>query len=175
MWLLSRVESTAGPDPDRLLAIGLLVVLAATDRLDGYLARRLHAVSGVGSGLDAVADKTVQFGPLFYFAVIRSPVFTAVPLWLPSILLGLDLLLTVSWVIMHLALGRRLPASHNTAGRAAGLLLFALLIWITTDSPPIGVTVGGIAVVSVSVLAVGWYLRDWYRGVPPPAGRDSTI
>lgn len=150
------------------------MVIAATDRLDGYLARRLNAVSSFGSTADAVADKAVQFGPLFYFAIVRSPAFTPVPLWLPWILLGLDLLLTLSWAMMHVAMGRRLPSSHNTAGRVAGLLLFALLVWITAGLPPTGVTAGGLATAAISIVSVGWYLRDWYRGVGSAGGQERN-
>lgn len=166
LWLLAGVEPSAGgaPDVDRVLAIALLVTLAATDRLDGYLARRLDAVSSFGSAADAVADKTVQFGPLLYFALVGSPAFTPVPLWLPTALLALDLLLTAVWGVLHLAMGRRLPASHNAAGRVTGLLLFALVIWITADLPAPGVAVGGPLAVAVSVVSAGWYVRDWYRG-----------
>ncbi|RMI09786.1 CDP-diacylglycerol--glycerol-3-phosphate 3-phosphatidyltransferase [Cellulomonas triticagri] len=43
----------------RLVALGLFVVAAATDRVDGYLARRLGLVTDLGKLLDPIADKAL--------------------------------------------------------------------------------------------------------------------
>ena len=87
--ILARdAEPSAGSaGGDRALLVGVLVAVAATDWLDGYLARRIHAVSSFGSTVDGVADKAVQFVPLFWFALVDSPAFPPVSLWLPSLLL----------------------------------------------------------------------------------------
>ncbi|WP_296490235.1 CDP-diacylglycerol--glycerol-3-phosphate 3-phosphatidyltransferase [Rhodoferax sp.] len=46
-----------GPDTKNLIATVMFVVFAATDWLDGYLARKLNQVSAFGAFLDPVADK----------------------------------------------------------------------------------------------------------------------
>lgn len=165
LWLLSRVDpafpSTA--DFDRGLAVLVLAVVASTDWLDGYLARRLHAVSSFGSTVDAVADKAVQFVPLFWFALVDSTVFPHVPLWMPVVLFGLDALLTIAWLVLHHGTGFRLPSSHNRAGRMTGWTLFALLLWITAGLPAAGVAVIGTTAVIFSSLSVIGYLRSWVR------------
>ncbi|MDO9144537.1 CDP-diacylglycerol--glycerol-3-phosphate 3-phosphatidyltransferase [Rhodoferax sp.] len=46
-----------GPDTKNLVATVMFVVFAATDWLDGYLARKLNQVSAFGAFLDPVADK----------------------------------------------------------------------------------------------------------------------
>jgi CDP-diacylglycerol--glycerol-3-phosphate 3-phosphatidyltransferase/cardiolipin synthase len=43
----------------RLVALGLFVVAAATDRVDGYLARRMGLVTDLGKLLDPIADKAL--------------------------------------------------------------------------------------------------------------------
>ena len=45
------------PASQNLLATVLFVVFAATDWLDGYLARKLNQASAFGAFLDPVADK----------------------------------------------------------------------------------------------------------------------
>jgi CDP-diacylglycerol--glycerol-3-phosphate 3-phosphatidyltransferase/cardiolipin synthase len=43
----------------RLVATGLFVLAAATDRVDGYLARRMGLVTDLGKMLDPIADKAL--------------------------------------------------------------------------------------------------------------------
>src|SRR6476661_4697035 len=43
--------------PHRWWAMGIFAVMAVTDKLDGYLARRLNQTSKLGTVLDPVADK----------------------------------------------------------------------------------------------------------------------
>ncbi len=50
-------ESVAGQAEKNLIATVMFVVFAATDWLDGYLARKLNQASSFGAFLDPVADK----------------------------------------------------------------------------------------------------------------------
>lgn len=50
-------DSTLVPHSKNLLATGVFLLAAATDWLDGYLARRLNQSSAFGAFLDPVADK----------------------------------------------------------------------------------------------------------------------
>ena len=58
LWLLL---ASGGDEADawtfRWWAVGVYAVMALTDKLDGYLARRLNQVSRLGTILDPVADK----------------------------------------------------------------------------------------------------------------------
>ena len=58
LWLiLADAGPDPGPRPLRWVAIGVFGVMALTDKLDGYLARRLNQTSRLGTILDPVADK----------------------------------------------------------------------------------------------------------------------
>ena len=50
-------DATASADEKNLIATVMFVVFAATDWLDGYLARKLNQASAFGAFLDPVADK----------------------------------------------------------------------------------------------------------------------
>jgi CDP-diacylglycerol--glycerol-3-phosphate 3-phosphatidyltransferase len=50
-------DATASADEKNLIATVMFVVFAATDWLDGYLARKLNQTSSFGAFLDPVADK----------------------------------------------------------------------------------------------------------------------
>ena len=59
LWML-LIDAGGTPQPvhrHRFYALGIFAVMAATDKLDGYLARRLNQTSKLGETLDPVADK----------------------------------------------------------------------------------------------------------------------
>ena len=60
-YLPASVMTLAGKD---LASTAIFVVAAATDWLDGYLARRLNQASAFGAFLDPVADKLMVTGAL---------------------------------------------------------------------------------------------------------------
>ncbi len=76
LWLLIVV---AGPS---YLAVVLWIALAATDGLDGYLARR-HGTTRSGAFLDPLADKALVLGAMW--AIVAADGFW----WLPVALITL--------------------------------------------------------------------------------------
>ena len=71
------------PVSRELFALGIFLTAAATDLLDGYLARRWKQVTTVGTLLDPIADKLADFG---------RPGFAgghpAVPAWMVILIIG---------------------------------------------------------------------------------------
>jgi len=67
------------PEPNKnLIATVLFVVFAATDWLDGYLARKLNQASSFGAFLDPVADKFLVCASLLVLVQLhRADVFVA--------------------------------------------------------------------------------------------------
>jgi cardiolipin synthase len=74
-----------------MAAAVLFAIAAATDLIDGYLARRLHSATSSGAYLDPIADKLLLSGVFLALAIIRSA-----PLWLVAVIFGRDLLILVS-------------------------------------------------------------------------------
>ncbi len=66
------------PATQNLIATVMFVVFAATDWLDGYLARKLNQVSSFGAFLDPVADKFLVCASLLVLVHLRrADVFVA--------------------------------------------------------------------------------------------------
>lgn len=148
--------------PDRLALVGLFLLMAATDWVDGYLARRLQATTRWGSTADAIADRLVLLLPLLYVAINEPAGFPDVPLWIPLWLLGLDAVTTAAWLVARRRYGARRPMTHNLPGQAGIWLLFALVLWVMADldgGVVVPLALAGLVLVSSSAAV---YLRRWF-------------
>src|SRR5215216_5953815 len=65
------------------LALGIFLVAAATDLLDGYLARRWKQVTTIGTLLDPIADKLLISAALISLVQVRT-----LPGWMAILIIG---------------------------------------------------------------------------------------
>jgi len=64
LYYLAGIREGAAHEIYRLSALILFIVIAATDALDGYLARRRGEITRLGSILDPIADKALMLSSL---------------------------------------------------------------------------------------------------------------
>jgi cardiolipin synthase len=82
--------------------IPLFILISLTDIADGYLARRLHASSRLGSYLDPIADKILLSGTFLVLALNG-----AIESWVAAVVLGRDFLILATAGVLYLTTGRR--------------------------------------------------------------------
>ena len=109
------------------LAAAIFVVGAATDGLDGYLARRYDSTTRTGIWLDPLADKILVAAPVLTLAAIGD-----FPVWAAVILVARELAVSLLRAVLGLR-GRSLPAS-----RAAKVKTTLQLLAITLYILPLG-------------------------------------
>jgi CDP-diacylglycerol---glycerol-3-phosphate 3-phosphatidyltransferase len=68
---------------NEMLALGIFLLAAATDLLDGYLARRWGQITTVGTLLDPIADKLLVSSALVALVEVR-----VVPAWMAIVVIG---------------------------------------------------------------------------------------
>jgi cardiolipin synthase (CMP-forming) len=112
-WLIVHERTTAA-------GLILFVAVAATDWVDGYVARRTGQVSELGKVLDPVADRLAITSGLL--ALVMRDAF---PLWAALLVLIRDALVLV--VGAALLAGRRVSLDVRTVGKVATFTLMAAI------------------------------------------------
>jgi len=128
---------------------------AATDFLDGFLARRLNATSTIGGELDPIADKILLSGSFLVLA------FTgAIPWWLTALVFGRDVAIlagVLGAVQYHKARGK-LPGNFAPSvwGKASTFvqILYVLAVVASLPSGVLGWVVAVLAVTSGAHYAI---------------------
>ena len=77
------------PISRELFALGIFLTAAATDLIDGYLARRWKQVTTVGTLLDPIADKLLISAALISLVAIQR-----VPAWMVILIIGREFAVT---------------------------------------------------------------------------------
>ena len=116
IWYLLWLDTTTAT----VLAGLTIIVAGVTDGLDGYLARRMNQVSGLGIALDPICDKV--------FAIILAVgliLYRSFPLWLAIAIVARDLLILVGG--LYLKRGRALNLPSNLTGKWAFAAVAVLL------------------------------------------------
>ncbi len=90
---------------DRWLSLGIFLIAAGTDWLDGYLARKLNQVSDLGKFLDPLVDKLLVLAPLM--ALVEMGIL---PAW------GVFLILTRELVISGWRVNPQLAGNTTISG-----------------------------------------------------------
>ncbi|MGZ4113965.1 MAG: CDP-alcohol phosphatidyltransferase family protein [Actinomycetota bacterium] len=142
---------------------GLLgfAVVASTDWVDGYIARRTGTVSELGKVLDPVADRLVIVAVLVAL-VVRG----AFPLWAAALIVVRDAALLIVGAFVLARRGVRIDVRRiGKAATAALMLGVPLIAWGALDLrlAPVATAVGwtsfAIGIV-LSYSAAAWYAAD---------------
>ena len=148
------------PDTQNLIATVMFVVFAATDWLDGYLARKLNQTSAFGAFLDPVADKILICACLLVLVHLgRADVFVGL------IIIGREIAISAlrEWmahigaaksVAVHM-LGKLKTAAQMVA---IPFLLFDDHLFGLIDTRPWGTGLIWISAI-LTVWSMGYYLQ----------------
>ncbi|HEY1889033.1 MAG TPA: CDP-alcohol phosphatidyltransferase family protein [Steroidobacteraceae bacterium] len=119
------------------LALALFVLAAASDGLDGYLAKRFNWISEFGKILDPAADKL-----LLVTVFVESTWLGLVPWWVTAAAVGRDVMIALGALIYRVWFGplRGRPTIISKINTAAQLLyLMAVMLGAAVAFPPYGV------------------------------------
>jgi len=116
------------------LALGLFMLAAASDGLDGYLAKRFNWISELGKLLDPAADKL-----LLVTVFVESTWLGLVPWWVTAAAVARDVMIALGALVYRVWFGplRGRPTIISKINTAAQLLyLMAVMLGAAVAFPP---------------------------------------
>ncbi len=104
-------------------------VTAASDGVDGYIARRYNQISELGKILDPLADKLLLVSGIVVLSFNNEPYFRQIPLWLTGTIIGRDLLVAIGAVVIRSVVGN-ITVRPRITGKIATVFQMLVIIWI---------------------------------------------
>jgi len=115
---------------ERILACVVFATASISDAVDGYIARRYHQKTELGTYLDPLADKMLLVSGLVLLSVrFKDGPFAQLPLWFPVLVISRDLIILGGIVLIHMLTGH-VTARPRLVGKAATLFQMIVLGWI---------------------------------------------
>lgn len=124
LWLI-----WAGP-AYKWMVFWVVMVMIATDILDGYFARRRGEITEWGKILDPVADKLAIDSITVMLVVLKG-----LPLWVAVVVVGRDALIVLAGVFLMAR--ERIVVSSNIWGKLTTLVMSGLLLSYAMDAEPL--------------------------------------
>lgn len=140
---LAYGKSTATGTPDELLrwwALGVFVLAAASDGVDGWVARRFGQISKFGAFIDPIADKALLLTGVITLALVDwgSPGWR-LPSWFAVLVVLRDCIILGGIRILHWR-GKRVRIAPHWSGKwttAAQMFALAWVMLRLTELPPV--------------------------------------
>jgi len=139
----------------RVGAIVVFLVAACTDGVDGFVARRFHQESRLGTILDPIADKGLSAAALVALAVSGWP--CSLPLWFPCAVIGRDLVLAIGFTALT-RLVDRVEIRPSLTGKLATLFQLLSITWALFCIPRFLIELTFIATILTIISGTGYVL-----------------
>jgi CDP-diacylglycerol--glycerol-3-phosphate 3-phosphatidyltransferase len=120
-------------------ALGVFVVAAATDALDGYFARLLNQVSAIGRQLDPLVDKVIVAGVLIYLLPLPAASTGLYP-WMVTTIVVRELVVQALRSLVEgrgVAFGARVSGKLKTVLQCSSIVGILLILGLG-DAPHTG-------------------------------------
>lgn len=145
---------------DYSLALAIGLAAGVTDALDGFLARRLNALSRLGAALDPIADKTLITLCFLCFALVGL-----IPWYLALIVIARDVTIVAGAICYRLAFGPfEFAATWLSKSNMFLQIVFCLLILLSQVSsviPPQATSWGAMLVIALALASGFDYVLTW--------------
>lgn len=116
----------------RWWAVAAFVIAAASDGLDGWIARRFNQRSALGVVLDPIADKGLLLTAIITLSLYPWPV--SLPLWFPILVIARDIVILVGCGLLKFITGD-VEVRPSILGKIATALQMGAVSWVLLQFP----------------------------------------
>ena len=117
----------------RWLAIGIFLLAAVSDGLDGYVARHFNQRSKLGVVLDPIADKGLLLSGIITLSISNwshDPHYGRFPAWFPVLVITRDAVILVGSLVLFFLIGNKIRVRPSWTGKVATVLQMAAIAWV---------------------------------------------
>jgi len=127
----SQSIQAGAPDPSfRWLAIGTFVLAAASDGIDGYIARHYNQCSKLGAFIDPLADKFLLLTGIITLSIAPWGNNNChIPLWFAILVVARDVIILGGITILYY-LKRQVPIQPSWIGKTCTVTQMTLIAWV---------------------------------------------
>jgi CDP-diacylglycerol--glycerol-3-phosphate 3-phosphatidyltransferase len=160
MMALYYGRSVAAAHPQETLrwaAIVVFVLAAASDGIDGYIARRYNQMSQLGVILDPIADKGLLLSGIITLSVSNWQY--EFPLWFPVLVISRDILIVAGAVALHYMNGsfKVRPSWLGKTATVAQMVAIAFVMLVPSNQWQARVGSWEIKFLDVPVIIAGFF------------------
>jgi len=152
-FLVVYLMQPFGEDLNAWLALIIFSVAAATDALDGYLARRLKLISNFGKLMDPLADKLLVAAALVAFAAMGD-----LSVWVAIIIISREFYISG---LRQLALEQNIVMAADLLGKLKTVFQIVLIIYVLLPLQFLVFTPVTIALAIIAVVFTIWSAVDY--------------
>lgn len=121
----------------RWAALGVFVAAAASDGIDGWIARHFDQRSDLGAFLDPIADKFLVLTAILILTFVAwGPDGWGIPLWFAAIVVLRDCVILGGIRILYSA-GKKVDIRPHWTGKVCTFSLFLVLGWVMLKIIPL--------------------------------------
>lgn len=117
----------------RYTAIGIFLLAALSDGLDGYIARRYNQKSALGVILDPIADKGLLLSGIITLSISNwsdiDPKYGQFPTWFPVLVISRDAVILIGTAVLHFLIGK-VRVRPAWTGKVATVLQMTAIAWV---------------------------------------------
>lgn len=130
------IQDGAPVEALRYLALAAFIIAAASDGIDGYVARKLNVTSKLGAVLDALADKVLMLTGLVTLSFVSwGDADWLIPMWYLIMVVARDVSIGIGCA-MILSLNKKLEVDPHWSGKATTIAQLFTLGWVMLKVVP---------------------------------------
>ena len=127
------IQEGSPQDWQRFAAIAVFLLAAASDGLDGFVARRYNQRSSLGMILDPIADKGLLLSGIITLSISNWSTgdqhYGKFPAWFPVLVITRDAVILVGSAVLHILNGT-VRVRPSWTGKVATVLQMAAIAWV---------------------------------------------